>query len=121
MTFNIPSPSIGEVFRNHYPFFVPKYQRGYAWEDEEVSDFINDVKALIARAKPRGTHFMGGMVNVYIPAPNSVSRRHEVVDGQQRMATVSLAMSNIMSGLSNVASRSTDPTISGACTAKREE
>jgi hypothetical protein len=112
---------MGEVFRNHYPFFVPKYQRGYAWEAEEVADFINDVKALRVRTRPRNPHFMGGMVNVYIPAANSVSRRHEVVDGQQRMATVSLAMSNIMSGLSNLASRSTDPAISGACTAKREE
>jgi hypothetical protein len=112
---------MGEVFRNHYPFFVPKYQRGYAWEAEEVADFINDVKSLIVRAKPRSPHFMGGMVNVYIPFANSVSRRHEVVDGQQRMATVSLAMSNIMSGLSNLASRSTDPAISGACAAKRVE
>jgi uncharacterized protein with ParB-like and HNH nuclease domain len=112
---------MGEVFRNHYPFFVPKYQRGYAWETEEVADFINDVKALSARTRPRTPHFMGGMVNVYIPAANSVSRRHEVVDGQQRMATVSLAMSNIMSGLGTLASGSTDPAISGACAAKREE
>lgn len=121
MPFNIPSPSVGEVFRNHYPFFVPKYQRGYAWEAEEVADFINDVKALRTRARPRSAHFMGGMVNVYIPAANSVSRRHEVVDGQQRMATVSLAMSNITTGLNTLASRSSDPAIRGTCAAHQEE
>ena len=121
MSFNIPSPSIGEVFRNSFPFFVPKYQRGYAWEEDEIKDFINDIKALRGNPKPRNAHFIGGMVNVYVPAANSVSRKHEVVDGQQRMATISLAMANILRALTNLAAASSDTTIQGSCGAYVDE
>ncbi|MDB4380667.1 DUF262 domain-containing HNH endonuclease family protein [Mariniblastus sp.] len=120
MAFNIPSPSIGEVFRNHHPFYVPKYQRGYAWEEEEVTDYIKDVKNLLSQPNPE-PHFMGGIVQVHIPASNIVSRTHEVVDGQQRMVTFSLTMYALSSGLKLLSNQSNDQNISGNCTAYSEE
>ena len=109
--FNIPCPTIVEVFRNNHPFYVPKYQRGYAWEEDEISDFITDIKELLDQTNPSKPHFMGGLVHVAIPTTNIVSRKHEIVDGQQRMATFSLTISAILSGLNILISASTDSTI----------
>ena len=100
MSFNIPTQTLGEVFQNQYPFHVPKYQRGYAWDQDEVNDLLKDIASLRAAqggAKP--SHFMGGLVHVHLQAANSVSRIHEVVDGQQRMATFSLLMAAITEGI----------------------
>ena len=35
--------SIGRLFQSNFIFSVPKYQRGYAWGDTEVEDFLNDL------------------------------------------------------------------------------
>jgi hypothetical protein len=121
MLFNIPSPSIGEVFRNHHPFYVPKYQRGYAWESEEITDFINDIKDLRDQVGVVKPHFMGGIVQVHVPVANMVSRKHEVVDGQQRMATVSLAMAAVLEGLNLLGSKSSDTAFINSCSAYAEE
>ena len=37
--------SIGKLFERNILFEVPKYQRYYAWEDEQVEDFIEDIAA----------------------------------------------------------------------------
>lgn len=115
MSFNLPSPSLGEIFRNHYPFFVPRYQRGYAWESDEISDFIEDIKEINGQLPHAGAHFMGGIVHVNLTAANSVSRRFEVVDGQQRMATVSLAVAAIIHGIQELHASSSDQAFQNEC------
>jgi len=120
MSFNIPSPSFSQVFQNSFPFYVPKYQRGYAWEREEVDDFIKDIRALIT-STPAETHFMGGLVHVSLPAANVVSRNHEIVDGQQRMVTFSLAILAILNGLGQISESSISPDTKNLCTVHAEQ
>ena len=38
--------TIGMLFEKNFLFEVPKYQRYYSWEDEQVDDFIKDVKGI---------------------------------------------------------------------------
>jgi uncharacterized protein with ParB-like and HNH nuclease domain len=33
---------LGVLLSQRYPAYVPRYQRGYAWEDEQVEDLIED-------------------------------------------------------------------------------
>lgn len=99
MTFNIPTQKLGEVFRNQYPFHVPRYQRGYAWDQDEITDFLKDIADIRASQGGTASHFMGGLVHVYLQAANAVSRVHEVVDGQQRMATFTLLIAAITRGI----------------------
>lgn len=69
-------------------FRVPAYQRSYAWEAEHVEALLTDVNDAIKSKEKE--YFLGSIV---VTGP--VDRRYEVVDGQQRLTTVSLLISAI--------------------------
>src|SRR4051794_12375284 len=62
---------------------VPRYQRPYAWTDKHVGDLYLD----LSDAKDRGEteYFLGSIVTI-----GRGTERLEVVDGQQRLATISI-------------------------------
>lgn len=64
---------------------VPEYQRNYAWSEKEVSDLLVDVEDCIR--EKQNDYFLGTVV--LIKKPNS---RNDIIDGQQRLATVSLVV-----------------------------
>lgn len=69
-------------------FRVPAYQRSYAWEVEHVEALLFDINDAIKGKEKE--YFLGSVV---VTGP--VDKRFEVVDGQQRLATVSLLISAI--------------------------
>jgi len=84
----------GKIFR------VPDYQRGYAWEEKQWKDFIEDIDALVTDGRI-SSHYTGTVVT-YKPQKSKVTYNLEeaeivdVVDGQQRLTTVSLFLSEII-------------------------
>ncbi len=91
--------SIGRLFENHFTFQVPKYQRNYAWDETELSDFWDDIeKCFIARqnGSPKH-HFFGGVVSIKQEISGSARQLFDLIDGQQRMATFILFMSALIS------------------------
>jgi uncharacterized protein with ParB-like and HNH nuclease domain len=66
---------------------VPLYQRSYAWEESHVNDLYDDLLTSIRNAEDE--YFIGSIV---ISAGNE---REEVVDGQQRLATISIFLAAI--------------------------
>ena len=77
--------SIGKLFERNILFEIPKYQRYYAWEDEQVDDYIEDIAALINQKEK--SHFFGGIVCVEKIVAGSNRQQKELVDGQQRITT----------------------------------
>lgn len=69
-------------------FKVPAYQRSYAWEREHVQALLNDINEAIRNHEKE--YFLGSIV---VTGPEK--QRYEVVDGQQRLATVSLLIAAI--------------------------
>ncbi|MBK8975266.1 MAG: DUF262 domain-containing protein [Planctomycetes bacterium] len=67
---------------------VPVFQRSYAWETGHVNELLQDIAAAIKAGATE--YFLGSIV---------VSTEHsgmlEVVDGQQRLATVSVVLAQI--------------------------
>jgi len=82
--------AVGQLFQTQPMFKIPKYQRGYAWERDEIADFLLDMENIFLfrkSGKPKN-HFMGGIVSVEHKLVGGVSRHwYELVDGQQRVAT----------------------------------
>ena len=92
------------LFEQNHTFAVPKYQRGYAWDDEAIEDFIEDIsRCLSAReAEKQRNHFFGGVVSVRMPIPNSNRSNYEVIDGQQRLASFVMLVAAIVRGMRNI-------------------
>lgn len=61
-------------------FEVPQFQREYSWQSEEVGDFWTDLKSNISA----DSYFLGLVI-----LTDEANRKH-VVDGQQRLITLSL-------------------------------
>ena len=77
---------LGQVFCNDYLFEIPPYQRPYAWTDEEVGDLLDDL--LFAMGRPDDApYFLGSIVLIKGDSPGS-----EVVDGQQRLTTLTMLL-----------------------------
>lgn len=66
-------------------FEVPPYQREYAWQQDEVSDFWNDLR----RSVNEESYFLGLLI---LTEEGGVKH---VVDGQQRVLTLTLLASTI--------------------------
>jgi hypothetical protein len=81
-------------------FQVPDYQRGYAWEEKQWSDLVEDIDALVVDGRI-SSHYTGTVVT-YTPKQSKLTYDLEeaemvdVVDGQQRLTTVSLFLSEII-------------------------
>lgn len=84
-------------------FRIPDYQRGYAWEEKQWTDFADDLDALIDE---KITNHYAGTIVTFTPqdeAPtyygNDKIRYSEVVDGQQRLTTCLIYLSIIIKEL----------------------
>lgn len=73
--------TVGEILRQGQ-HIVPRYQRRYAWETQNIKDFWNDIR------DSSGPHFLGSMVT-----SGATSAPREVIDGQQRLTTAIIALS----------------------------
>ena len=90
--------SIGRIFEQNILFQVPKYQRYYAWDDEQVEDFIKDIDTILKKTEEetKGEHFFGGIVCAKIDVEGSTRQQKELIDGQQRITTAILLVINII-------------------------
>lgn len=79
-------------------FQVPLYQRTYSWTEKQLkqlwSDILEQVE-LVESAEQGSTHFLGSVVLAPSPQNEATFPRWLVVDGQQRLTTLSLALAAI--------------------------
>ena len=67
-------------------FIIPVYQRNYSWKLENCKQLFNDLVQLSVTG--RAMHFFGSIVSVY----GGKSEEFLIIDGQQRLTTVSLLL-----------------------------
>ena len=87
-TFEAKEVVLGKLFNNDYLFRMPTYQRPYSWTPEETEELLNDLVGAMQDDKDGAAepYFLGSIV--LIPSPNSSV--HEVIDGQQRLTTLTM-------------------------------
>lgn len=78
------------LFSDKYLFSIPPYQRPYAWTTEETSELLDDLLyAMRERRKSDDEYFLGSIV---IIQENAGKPEAEVVDGQQRLTTLTILL-----------------------------
>lgn len=80
--------SIGDLLTSGY-YVIPRFQRPYSWDSENISDFWNDTVV-----NGPGDYFIRSMV-VYTLG----DRKYGVVDGQQRLTTIMILLSVVRDAL----------------------
>lgn len=94
---------IQEIFEGSYQFQIPDYQRPYAWTTEQTEELFNDLVSAMQDARTPGTtsqYFLGSIVLI----KNDREAKSFVVDGQQRLTTLTIlfsALREAMPGASN--------------------
>lgn len=71
-------------------FEIPRYQRGYAWEKQHVRDLFEDITEAI---ESNSTHYIGTVV---LSKCAEDSKKFYVVDGQQRLTTITLIIAQLL-------------------------
>ena len=86
-------------------FRVPDYQRGYAWGESQIQDFLDDLEVLT----PSRVHYTGTVV---LHVQDSLTEEQDqsgntyafvdIVDGQQRLTTTVLLLDGIRNALDSL-------------------
>jgi uncharacterized protein with ParB-like and HNH nuclease domain len=88
-----------KVFLDSPRFEVPRYQREYSWQSEQITQLLSDIDSVelnvisIDDIEAATNHFVGLLV--FIDESNENGERvYTVVDGQQRLSTFILNCSS---------------------------
>ncbi|WP_175935669.1 DUF262 domain-containing protein [Corynebacterium sp. Marseille-P4321] len=79
------NPILNAFDGNHKTLFIPVYQRNYDWQIKQCERLFQDLEEIIEKDRPK--HFFGAVVG----KPEG-SWQWVVIDGQQRLTTVSILM-----------------------------
>jgi hypothetical protein len=90
-----------ELVGNGRIYRVPPYQRDYSWEEEQWEDLWNDLLEL--RTRPDDRHYMGALV-----VEGRSDREFLIIDGQQRLATLTVLALAAISKLRRLADAGQD-------------
>jgi hypothetical protein len=104
-TLTAKEQSLDKIFSDDYVFTIPGYQRPYAWGIEQTQELLDDLLGAL-RAAPEQLsnavpYFLGSIVLIKGEAQTEAT----VVDGQQRLTTLTLLLSAIRTTVQDVAVR----------------
>ena len=88
MSKNLELKSISEILDKH--FFIPYYQRGYRWGEQQVKDLLKDILEFASDKKMKGFYCLQPIVvkKETIEIDKDKQDRYRVIDGQQRLTTI---------------------------------
>lgn len=89
--------SINKIFGEKKQYIIPPYQRPYSWNDEQCTELFEDLKEAFYANKDNEHnegYFLG---NIVIASSKEDKNRLEVIDGQQRLTTLTLLMKALLS------------------------
>jgi len=91
--FKTENNTFRKLIGNGLTYRIPRFQRDYSWTDEEWEDLWLD---LLGTLGPAGepAHYMG-----YLVLQSSDDRSFEVIDGQQRLTTISIIVLAILKNI----------------------
>lgn len=69
-------------------YVIPVYQRKYDWKYENCRQLYDDLKKIVVDG--RDSHFFGSIVSAVVP--NGSKIEYHIIDGQQRLTTITLLL-----------------------------
>ena len=96
MNFNTTNSTFRQLMGNGLSYKVPPFQRDYSWTVDEWDDLWQDILGLFV-AEPEPAHYMG-----YLVLQSADSKEFDIIDGQQRITTLSIMILAAISYLNDL-------------------
>lgn len=97
---NISIKTISDLLK--YNFFIPSYQRGYRWTEQQVTDLLDDVWEFINKPNKKDDEWYCLQPVVVSKINDETMAKHkligdwyDVIDGQQRLTTTFLILKHL--------------------------
>ena len=91
--FNTTNSTYRQLMGNGLTYRIPRFQRDYSWTEEEWEDLWLDIVGTMSE-DGESAHYMG-----YLVLQTDDQRTFEVIDGQQRLTTLSLVVLAILKNI----------------------
>ena len=89
---------IRKIFSDDFVFIIPLYQRPYAWTKEEAGELLEDLLTFLGDGNETidelNPYFLGSIVLIKSEQPAA-----EIVDGQQRLTTLTILLAALRASL----------------------
>lgn len=85
-----------KVFSSDFEFRIPDYQRPYSWQVEHAEELFDDLWTFRDQEDKSEEYFLGSIVLIKDDASNQA----DLVDGQQRLTTLTILLAAIRDRLS---------------------
>src|SRR3546814_751751 len=96
-TLSAKEQALAKIFSDEYVFTIPSYQQPYSWGVEQARELLDDLLDYMRSGSDKldemAPYFLGSIVLIKRDAVPDAT----VVDGQQRLTTLTLLMSAIRS------------------------
>lgn len=92
-----------KLIGNGLTYRIPRFQRDYSWTESEWDDLWNDI---LGTLEPSGepAHYMG-----YLVLQSDNDKQFDVIDGQQRLTTLSLIVLAVLKNLQRLIEAGQEP------------
>lgn len=100
LNFDTKNQTFRQIMGNGLKYWVPKFQRDYAWSQEQWEDLWQDLIAI----EESEQHYLG-----YLVLQNKDARTFAVIDGQQRLTTISIIILSVLYRLQDLIDRADEP------------
>ncbi|MFA6173717.1 MAG: DUF262 domain-containing HNH endonuclease family protein [Kiritimatiellales bacterium] len=91
--FNTKNDTLRKLLGNGLTYRIPRFQRDYSWTEEEWEDLWMDILGTI-KSGGEPAHYMG-----YLVLQSENDKVFDVIDGQQRLTTLSLIVLAVLKNL----------------------
>lgn len=92
-----------KLIGNGLTYQIPRFQRDYSWTDEEWEDLWSDILGTIQEGG-EPAHYMG-----YLVLQSQDEKNFDVIDGQQRLTTLSLIALSVLKSLNRLVEEGKNP------------
>ena len=100
--FNTSNSSWRQLMGNGLLYRVPPFQRDYSWGEEEWDDLWHDIREVM-RPEGEPAHYMG-----YLVLQSEDGKRFDIIDGQQRLTTLSILVLSALRQLQTLLDKGQD-------------
>ncbi len=103
MNFNTSNDTFRKLLGNGISYIVPRFQRDYSWTEDEWDDLWQDIIET-CKENIASSHYMG-----YLVLQSRDNKNFDIIDGQQRITTLSLLILAILNNLEMIQAKGIEP------------